>query len=167
MRGALSSIVAALALSMQPAGATDLLLHGKVVMDDGTPPGRAVSIERQCLGAEARALVATTNRKGEFTWHVTVNSFGVESLGSGFGFMGEVCFLKAALPGYESSQIDLTDRKWSSDPGLPELILYRGSTNPGLTLFSDSSVPESVARTWSQAAKAARSKDWPEAERLL
>src|SRR5260370_34836076 len=111
MRGTLWGIVAALALFIQSGSGTDLLLYGKVVMEDGSPPGHAVSIERQCLGAEARALVSTTNRKGEFTWHVVVNSFGVESLGSGFGFRGEVCFLKATLPGYESTTLDLTDRK--------------------------------------------------------
>src|SRR5437773_4842961 len=103
MRGTLWGMVAALAFSVQPADGTDLLLHGKVVMEDGSAPEQAVSIERQCHGAATTTLISTTNRKGEFTWHVAVNSFGVESLGSGFGFMGEVCFLKATLSGYEST----------------------------------------------------------------
>jgi tetratricopeptide (TPR) repeat protein len=167
MRGTLWGIVAAFALSMPPAGATDLVLHGKVVMEDGSPPGKAVSIERQCLGAEARALVSTTNRKGEFTWHVAVNSFGVESLGSGFGFMGEVCFLKATLPGYESTTIDLVERKWSSDPTLPPLVLARRGSNSSPFIFIDAGAPAGVSKTWSQAAKAAQTRNWAEAERLL
>src|SRR5258706_1579690 len=145
MRGILSGVVTALVLCIQPALGTDLLLHGKVVMEDGSPPEHAVSIERQCHGAATTTLVATTNRKGEFTWHVAVNSFGVESLGSGFGFMGEVCFLKATLPGYESTAIDLVERKWSSDPTLPQLVLARRGSNSNL--FIDTAPPAGTSIT--------------------
>jgi len=167
MRGTLWGIVAALALSVQPADGTDLLLHGKVVMEDGSPPERAVSIERQCHGAATTSLISTTNKKGEFMWHVAVHSFGIESLGSGYGFMGEVCFLKANLSGYESTTIDLTDRRWSSDPTLPPLVLVRRGSNSNLTVFIDTSAPAAASKTWSQAAKAAQARNWPEAERLI
>jgi Ca-activated chloride channel family protein len=167
MRGTIWGLGAALVLSVQPADGTDVLLHGKVVMEDGSPPERAVSIERQCHGAATTSLIATTNKKGEFTWFVAVNSFGIESLGSGYGFMGEVCFLKANLSGYESTMIDLTDRKWSSDPTLPTLILMRRGSNSNLTVFTDTGAPGAASKTWSQAAKAAQARNWPEAERLL
>ena len=159
-------MVAALALSVQPAYGTDLLLHGKVVMEDGSPPGRSVSIERQCHGA-IPALVTTTSRKGEFTWHVELSFFGIQSLGSGFGFIGDVCYLKASLPGYESTRIELEMRKWSSDPTLPSLILTRRGSNSSPLNVIDTAAPAGVSKTWSQAGKAVQARNWPEAERLI
>ena len=66
MRVTAWGFIAALALSTQSAGGTDLMLRGKVVMEDGSPPGRAVAIERWC-DSHTGAVETVTNRKGEFT----------------------------------------------------------------------------------------------------
>ena len=135
-------------------------------MEDGSPPGQTVAIERWC--EEHSGVIETiTNRKGEFTWHVSTESLSIHSLGTGVGSMQGLCFLKASLPGYESSAINLTDPNWFANRNLPPLVLERRGSNPSFTIFADIGVPVRASKSWSQAAKAAQARNWAEAERFL
>ena len=64
--GAACWLPASLCFQLSPAA--DVFLHGKVVMEDGSPPPKSVTIERPCLDSEIAAFVASTNPKGEYIW---------------------------------------------------------------------------------------------------
>ena len=77
------------------------------------------------------------------------------------------CILKASLQGYESSVINLNDTNWYANRTLPLLVLERPSSNPSVTIFAETGVPDRASKPWSQAAKAAQTRNWAEAERFL
>jgi hypothetical protein len=65
-------VVAGLILSLSPAHAVSILFHGKVVMQDGSPPKGAVIIERYCVDGSA-VPEAHTEEKGKFLWTYEIN----------------------------------------------------------------------------------------------
>jgi hypothetical protein len=80
-------------------------------MEDGTPPGKAVSIERFCVGKDP-TIAAITSKTGVYLWRVEGDPFsGLDMLRSansqalvarGAYRYGQ-CFLTASLKGYQST----------------------------------------------------------------
>jgi Ca-activated chloride channel homolog len=173
------SAIAALAFLL-PLCAEQLLLRGKVVMQDGSLPPAIVTIERACAGSPPMKK-ATTDVKGQYYWHVQDGEIPTDLSSSGdsrFGQLGESnwiqgvgatavpCRLQAKSPGYVSSSINLSNLSWSLNPELPVITLYRQGTQE----FSDIasiSVPSSAETAWGRAAKAMQTKNWLEAEKQL
>ena len=52
----------------QLTGWSTIFLHGKVTMEDGSPPPKMVVLERWCSDAAAPDNVAYTDKNGQFTW---------------------------------------------------------------------------------------------------
>ena len=187
MKKLLAALVAiAAGISMAPpASAEYLYLRGKVAMDDGSPPGKLVSIEQVCVGRSPK-IVATAGKSGEYFWRAEGDFLGLDLLQvsasqpvslvvssretsrevvPGLG-VGE-CVLRADLSGYHSTTLDLTDRTLFKEPHLPLLVLT--PKRPGMDVEIDSStaIPGSVRKTWTLAEKAIRAANWPEVERQL
>ena len=166
---ALAAIAAGISVA-PPVSAEYLYLRGKVEKDDGSPPGRLVSIEQVCVGNSPK-IVATAGKTGEFLWRAEGDSLGLDVLkvaGPHFAMLGVgQCVLRAELSGYHSSTLDLTDRTLLKGPQLPLLVLT--PKRPGMDLESDSSmaIPGSVRKTWALAEEAMSAANWPEAERQL
>ena len=131
------------------------LVRGKVAMEDGSAPGKAVGIERFCQTGTQQ--VAVSDRKGVFLLTFDVNPM-----------MDLACVLRANLSGYVSSEIEISSFGWLSDPNLPPLVLRRRPAEGGEgDLFTGGGVPAAARRQWDDSARAARSHKWAQAERDL
>ena len=173
--------VVAIAALLKPAGGgTGLVLHGKVVMEDGSVPSRPVAIERFC--GDTTQHIAATNTRGEYVWHavadsnssglVVTSTFSTNIITPSGGMMTNLapnasCILRAALPGFESNFIVVDELNSFSNPVLPVLVLARLGSQPNFDMLSGTSVPRGVSNSWSRAAKAVHASNWPEAERHL
>jgi VWFA-related protein len=142
-------------------------LVGQVVMEDGTPPRKPVTIERYC-GPTSIIREAASNRDGRY--HLGL----METSGLGASpmnvipnglFMGDVpCVLRATLSGYESNVIDLRDWRPTNDPHLPTLVLRRPRPEAAFSPEADSSVPKSARKAWVLAMKDVEAGNWHAAE---
>jgi Flp pilus assembly protein TadD len=157
-----------------------IILSGRVVMDDGTPPSDRVSVERVCNGRARRE--AYTDSQGYFT--ITINnrqpmmvmqdaSVGSEGLdpaarplgaASGFGSapgsdptgsqMLNGCELRAVMPATVSDNIQLTGRRAFDDPNVGTIVLHR-YTKTGAATVSITSLqaPDKAKKAFEKARK--------------
>jgi Ca-activated chloride channel homolog len=141
----------------QLTGWTTIFLHGKVTMEDGSPPPKMVVLERWCSDAAAPDNVAYTDKNGQFTWKM---EFDINA--------EHRCNLRAVLAPYQSTQYTIPDMNAFSDPNLPPLVLSPRGSNPQTDIFDPSTrVPANVQAAWNKAQTAARAGRWAEAERSL
>jgi Ca-activated chloride channel family protein len=142
----------------QITGWSVIFLHGKVTMEDGSPPPKLVVIERTCSDGNGDGNVAYSDKQGLFTWRMEYDNTSDRR-----------CNLKANLPGYQSNSYTVPDMNVFSDPNLPPLVLTQKGSNSEIEVLAekDSKIPLSVLPTWNKAQKAIRENRLPEAERLL
>jgi VWFA-related protein len=136
-------------------------------MEDGSPPTKAAAIERYC-GSNRIIMEGITNSRGEYllrgSQFETLGNWGSRQLGS-FGAMK--CYLRAEVPGYESSLIDLDDPKLFASLELPVLVLHRRGSQPKMAVNTAVRAPSIANKMWERAGKAMNAGNWPEAEREL
>jgi Ca-activated chloride channel family protein len=141
----------------QITGWSTIFLHGKVTMEDGSPPPKMAVLERWCSDKPAPDNVAYTDKNGQFTWKM---DFDVNA--------EHRCNLRAVLAPYQSTQYTIPDMNVFSDPNLPPLVLSQRSTSPEADIFDASTrVPANAQGAWNRAQIAARAGRWAEAERSL
>src|SRR5579862_5131135 len=87
----------------------DIFLHGKVVLEDGSAPGKVLTIEKVCTDELEPLRLAATNPKGEFVVKVTIAR--IELIG-----FDRSCVLRASLKGYDSTTVDYDDVRLFQDP---------------------------------------------------
>lgn len=173
-------------------GPRPIFISGKVMMDDGTAPSEQVVIERVCNGSPRPE--GYTDSKGGFSFELGRNqgtmadaSYG-NADDSGFGgFGGRTtgsqgrapgsgrqiterdlmgCEIRASLAGYRSDIISLSGRKTLDNPNIGTIILHRranveGYTSSGTSLMA----PKEARKSYEKAAKLAKSKKMPEAQK--
>lgn len=83
-------------LAVASADYYTLIVQGNVVMPDGTPPPKTVGIERVCSDVQASAPGPLADKKGHYTWKMELDPENTR-----------VCFLRATLPGFTSTRVDL------------------------------------------------------------
>jgi Ca-activated chloride channel homolog len=140
----------------QISGWTTIFLHGKVTMEDGSPPPKAVVIERWCSDMIAPDNVAYTDKNGQYTWKL---EFDVNA--------EHRCNLRAVLAPYHSSQYILPDLNAFSDPNLAPLVLGLSGSNAENVFDEDARVPLGAQTAWGRAQAAARKGRWADAEHSL
>ena len=182
------AILAPVFLLLRPVNADVLVFQGKVTMADGAPPPKSASIEYVCPGRQQQP-VAITGKTGAYVWKYQGSSFnetqfsndawGVTADGSvvsstasymGVGpgkSYGNKCVLRAALAGFVSSTIDLSDRQIARNPKLPDILLVRRSGNEGLEIDDSLSVPRAARKAWDGGLKALQARNWAGAETEL
>lgn len=134
-----------------------IIVHGKVVMEDGSAPGKPVAIWRQCSDYPYPDLIATSDRSGAYLWRMPVDTVS-----------SRTCALHAALDAFESSSLDITEVNAFSDPNLAPLVLAPKGSNTEMEVFpEDLRVPLGAGRAWNQAVKAVFGGNWAESERQL
>ena len=152
----------------RPASAEMILFHGKVLLEDGSPPGRMVGIQRVCDGLEHPLREGSASGKtGEYMVRMEVGEFGGVFSGNIDNYGMLPCSLEATLDGYVSSRIDLTDRRLTMNPQLPTMVLTRSVPGTLVDLNRGASVPRAASRPWSLALKYIEARDWPAAETPL
>lgn len=109
-------------------------LSGKVVMPDGNPPPTHTQVELFCYGF--RRFVDTVTGKGEFDLDLSGRAMGAFDAGlrsqnsggvpqrSALGIVNlNGCLVRAELPGYSSTQIELAMHSIFDSPDIGEILL--------------------------------------------
>jgi VWFA-related protein len=140
-------------------GWTTIYIHGKVTMEDGSPPPKRAAIARRCSDEAAPGNVAFTDNNGLFTWKMDIDIDDSRR-----------CDIWAELVPYKSNRFTIPDLNAFSDPNLPPLVLSKASSaaTADTDIFSeDARVPSAAQAGWKKAQLAARAGRWAEAERSL
>ncbi len=161
MRPLLSLCIGAgLLCSIQTASADTkpLILSGKVQMEDGSPPPKAVAIQRICSDIAGSAPGPLTNKKGEWVWRMDVDPMRTRA-----------CRLVVNLPGYVSNSIDISDLNGyiNTTKTLPPLILVPAAPDPMTIVASMNGIPGKSLDSWKAAIKAIEAQNFAEAENQL
>ncbi|HEY7338064.1 MAG TPA: hypothetical protein VH639_24470 [Bryobacteraceae bacterium] len=80
-----------------PTPSLQLILHGKVVMQNASPPPGSAGIERVCSDPADSVPGPITDKNGEWLWRMEVDATKTPS-----------CIVRAALRGYTSTEIDIS-----------------------------------------------------------
>lgn len=133
-------------------------------MQDGSAPGRSVTIERFCYGKGSSVIAANAAKTGYYVYAANVDAFNWDN-----------CGLRATLRGYESTTVPISHLNPWSDPNLPDIILreHDASLGEGNTLtssniyFVSSSIPPNARQPWSNAMQAMQKNNLALAETQL
>ena len=168
-----------------------VFLSGKVVMEDGTPPPDAVTIERVCGGSVRPE--AYTDSKGRFSFQLGQNQgmmadasmssadtmSGIPGRGTpagmGMGGRGGIserdlagCELRANLAGFRSESVNLAGRRALDNPDVGTIILRRLAKVEGFTFSATTAfAPKDAKKAYEKGVQAAKKKKWSEAEENL
>lgn len=167
-----------------------MFMSGKVIMEDGTPPPEAVTIERVCNGIARPEGV--TDSKGRFSFELGRNTgmfmdasvsspdFGPGTMsgsrgGSGIGpnmgirerdLLG--CELRAALPGFRSDVVNLSGRRFLENPDVGTIVLRRMGNVEGLTISATSlAAPKDAKKAFEKGRDAAKKNKLEDAQKHL
>src|SRR5580658_11252993 len=94
------SISLASAFSLIQSAIADVypvILHGKVMMEDGSPPPVTVAIERICSDNYGSMPGVLTDKKGEYIWRINIDPLESRN-----------CVLRATHEGYTSSEVEVS-----------------------------------------------------------
>lgn len=176
-------------------GQRPVILMGKVVMEDGTPPPDSVTIQLVCRANPRN--VGFTDGKGGFSIDLgsrmndaTLMDASQNSGGGGGAFGGPFggssgnrtgsmngsngmnerdlmgCDLQAALAGFRSEQINLSTRHALDNPDVGSIILHRLANVEGLTISATSAfAPKDAKKAFDKGREAERKQKWDEAEK--
>ena len=154
-----------LVMFIRPAAADIVVFRGKVVMEDGSPPGISVTIQRSCDGLEHPIDEATVSPKtGNYFVRLDINDFGY--LHSAFNSLLS-CVLRAVARGYSSTTLDLNDRRLTMMPLFPNIMLRRAQPGIVVDVASGPGVPRAAAKPWALALKQIDANAWSAAETPL
>jgi cytochrome c-type biogenesis protein CcmH/NrfG len=141
-----ASLIAGLTFFIPPAAADtwQLILKGRVIMADGSPPPQSVGIERVCSDVFGSAPGPLTDKKtGAYVWHMEVDPLNTRQ-----------CQLRATFKGYKSTEINISALDKESDPHLPDLVLTPSAGDPNRLVIDNGNVPAKVSSQWKAAIKA-------------
>ncbi len=172
-----------------------MFLQGKVILSDGTPAPPNVLIERVCSGRPIPE--GYTDSKGRFGFEVGRNSnfiadasFSGTQAGpgspwgntGGFSTFGQSstsvegiserdlsgCELRASLPGYRSTRIELTGRRMFDNPDVGTIVLTKLGNVSGFTISATTlHAPKKAKKSYENGVKQARKKKWEKAQKEL
>jgi hypothetical protein len=141
-----------------------IIMEGKVVMPDGTPPPKSVGLERVCSDSNGSAPGPITDKKGHYTWTQLLNPA-----------VKRACVMQATLTGFKSTRFDLGDLKLgdftagTNKVQIPDLILSpkdNGTAN-NVALVSPSDAPGKARDAYKLASKALDTNNIDEGVRQL
>ena len=155
-------ILATILLSYAARADNIVIFRGKVTLEDGSPPGHLVTIQRTCQGEQQSFNEGVASGKtGEYYVRLHVSEFG-EVSGSMDGYALLPCVLEAAYQGFVSSQIDLSDRAVLHNLRLPDIVLTAKTST--LMVNRDAAVPHAASHNWDLAIKLITARNWAAAE---
>jgi hypothetical protein len=135
-----------------------LIIKGKVMMRDGSPPPVTVALERICSDRSGDKPGPLTNKKGEYVWRMDVDPMRTRA-----------CRIQATHAGYVSTSIDISalNGYLSTTATLDPIILTYESADPYAIIASNDDIPLSARSNWKAAMKAIDAGDYGEAGRQL
>lgn len=127
-----------------PANTYQIILHGKVVMADGSPPPVIVGIERICSDNSGSAPGPLTNKKGEYIWKMEIDPLETRD-----------CRIRATHSGYASSSVEVSGLDTTRTAlELPPLIVNASVADPTAIIVNNGNIPGKSRKEWDQAMKA-------------
>jgi tetratricopeptide (TPR) repeat protein len=122
-----------------------VILRGKVMMKDGSPPPKSVSIQRLCSDESGSAPGPLTDKKGEYLWRMDVDPMRTRA-----------CHLEATLAGYVSSRVDISNLNGYTDTTqtLAPIVLSNKNADPYTIVDSENLAPSKSVKEWKAAMKA-------------
>ncbi len=145
--------------SLIPANGQSLILRGKVMMPDGSPPPKIVGTVRNCTDNLGTAPGPLTDKLGAFVWTMQNDRFNSRR-----------CYIEATLEGYRSSQVEISNldpaRSLTYDLA-PIVITLKGGDPYLLGEDGSSAVPTKGRAEWNAAMKAATANNRAQAIELL
>src|SRR5690242_19441102 len=151
-----------------PASAAVVNFHGRVVLQDGSPPGRLVAILRTCqAGGDPLREANASPKTGEYYIHLYIDTFGGGYGGGYRAFENLSCYLEAAASGFTSTRVNLNDPRITSNPQLPDLVLSRVAAGALVDMTRPQAVPRAARRAWETALKLTAAQNWAGAESAL
>ncbi len=163
----------------------DILLSGKVVVDDGMPPPGQVAVQTVCRGQ--KRTVAYTDSNGEFSFTLAEHKAGSRSMGASFddastsgGSDGlpigdspnalvnsrewRECSVQAQLAGYTSETVTLISKIDNRGGNVGSLKLSRIASVQGLTVSATSSAaPEEARKALEKGHDQEKKNKWDDA----
>jgi tetratricopeptide (TPR) repeat protein len=127
-------------------------------MRDGSPLPSGVEIQRECSDGNGSTPGPLVNKKGEFIWRVANDTTYTRN-----------CRIEAALTGYSSTSVDISDLKGFVDRtvDLPPLVLSARGSDPRVINSADNDVPAAARGAWKAAMKAVDADNTAEAAKQL
>jgi cytochrome c-type biogenesis protein CcmH/NrfG len=145
--------------STGPANATTwkIILHGKVVMEDGSAPPVIVTVERICSDSFGNAPGPLTNKKGEFIWQMEIDPLDARD-----------CRVRASHTGYTSTSVEVSGLDTTRTAlDLPPIIINASVADASAIIVADNGIPGRARKDWDAAMKALDVPDMAEAGRRL
>jgi len=126
-----------------------VILHGKVVMDDGSAPPTAVEIERVCSDNAGSAPGPLTNKQGEYIWRMNIDPLETRS-----------CVIRASHAGYTSSDVTVSGVDTTHTTlELPPITIRGSVSDPDTINFSDNGIPGRAKSDFTAARKSVDTQD--------
>ena len=158
-----------------PMNSQPVYLTGRVLLEDGSTPPETVVIQRMCGGAPEPQ--AYTDSKGRFTIDQGRNgavlldaasSLDRRTLPGAQVPIGGLaaCELRAYLPGFRSTSIQLGGRKFLDHPDVGNIFLKRLAHVEGLTITATSALaPKDARKAYEKGKEEARKGHGEKAEK--
>jgi Tfp pilus assembly protein PilF len=135
-----------LSVFLESAGANtyQIILHGKVTMEDGSAPPVVVGIERICSDIAGSAPGPLTNRKGEYIWQMEIDPLESRN-----------CVIRATHAGYTSSDVEVSGLDTTRTAlDLPNIKIHASVADPYTLNFSETGISARARPDWKAAMKA-------------
>lgn len=151
-------LLIAVFFSLTVSAATPVVFRGKVVMEDGSAPGKSVGTQRLCSDSNGSGPGPITDKAGVFTWRMDVDYMATRR-----------CFIEATLAGYESTQADISsvNPAVSVNVDLAPIKLSLKGSNPYQLGGAEKDIPAKGHAEWTAAMKAINAGDTPGATAQL
>jgi Tfp pilus assembly protein PilF len=134
-----------------------IILHGKVEMEDGSPPPVIVLIERVCSNQYGDMPGVRTNKKGEYIWRMDIDPLETRD-----------CVLRVNHTGYSSTSVEVSGVDTiHTTLELPPIKLRPTAPDPYTLDFSEKNIPGRVKKDWVAASKAVDNQNLPEVAQHL
>src|ERR1700683_2036040 len=150
----------ALAFSLIQSATADIypvILHGKVVTDDGSAPPTVVEIERICSDNAGSAPGPLTNKQGEYVWRMEIDPLETRN-----------CVIRATHAGYTSSEVEVSGGATPPPPpALPPITIRASVADPETMNFSENGIPSRAKSDFTAARKSVDGRDLPGGARHL
>lgn len=135
-----------------PSQNLNIVARGKVLMEDGSAPGKSVGIQRLCTDSQNGTPGPLTNKEGDYTWRLNLDFMATRR-----------CFIEATLNGYTSSQVEISNiNATTPNVDLPDIVLtLKGGDPYALGASSPNDIPGKSKSSFDAAMRAVQAGDIP------
>jgi len=140
------------------ADSYSIVLKGKVVTEDGSPPPVEVAILRQCSDIQGSAPGPLANKKtGEYIWRMDIDYSACRE-----------CYIYAEHKGWTSTRIEVQSLDINKPvQELPNLVIRESVVDPYQLVLPEGSTPGKAKSEWNAAMKALDAHNYDETARRL